>query len=297
MIYNKQPIFHENWWLDIVGLNGWEQVEVKYNSNVIVRMPYILKKLGPIKYITQDNYSPYLGPHFYIADSNKNEKIEDGDYYKILNELINKLPKHDIFYQKFSSNIDNMLPWLWHNYDVNVRYTNRIHSENKFSQKTLGSINKAKREGLEVVEYFDIELLCEYQIQKFRQQKIKYPYEQKVMIKIYEEAKKRNVGKLYASIDSKKQIHATNFVLGNSDIKYYLFAASNPNLNTNGSQQICISKAIKEAIVEGAIFDFEGSMVQGIEKFYRGFNPEKTTYYSAKKINSNFLRKIINIYK
>jgi hypothetical protein len=43
--------------------------------------------------------------------------------------------------------------------------------------------------------------------------------------------------------------------------------------------------AIKVAKSKGVkTFDFEGSMIPGVEKFFRGFGGELTTYFAIQKI-------------
>ena len=49
-------------------------------------------------------------------------------------------------------------------------------------------------------------------------------------------------------------------------------------------------EAIKFASIAKKIFDFEGSMNENIEKFFRGFNTVQKSYFSITKTNSKLIK-------
>ncbi len=67
---------------------------------------------------------------------------------------------------------------------------------------------------------------------------------------------------------------------------YYLFGGTNKNSEIQGINNLLILKAIENAKHLGcSVFDFEGSMLVGVEKFFRGFGGKLIPYYTVNKGN------------
>ena len=49
-------------------------------------------------------------------------------------------------------------------------------------------------------------------------------------------------------------------------------------------------ESIKFALSSGRAFDFEGSMIESIEKYFRSFGSIQTPYFSISKTNSKLLK-------
>jgi lipid II:glycine glycyltransferase (peptidoglycan interpeptide bridge formation enzyme) len=65
---------------------------------------------------------------------------------------------------------------------------------------------------------------------------------------------------------------------------YYLLGGVNKNSGIQGINNLLIQKSIEKAKEVGCkTFDFEGSMLKGVEKFFRGFGPELVPYYTVNK--------------
>jgi hypothetical protein len=63
---------------------------------------------------------------------------------------------------------------------------------------------------------------------------------------------------------------------------YYLLGGSRRGEGAGGVNALLVDRAIGFAREAGCtIFDFEGSMIPGVEKFFRGFGPQLTPYYSV----------------
>jgi hypothetical protein len=73
----------------------------------------------------------------------------------------------------------------------------------------------------------------------------------------------------------------------------------NHNLQNFGANSFLILKTIEFASKVSKGFDFEGSMIKSIERFYRGFGGELTPYYQIWKNNMiNYGKhRLIKIYK
>jgi hypothetical protein len=65
-----------------------------------------------------------------------------------------------------------------------------------------------------------------------------------------------------------------------------------PHLRTSGAGSLVLWEAIKFAATVSEQFDFEGSMIEPVERFFRAFGGTPTPYFSIQKLSSgmNFLR-------
>ena len=54
----------------------------------------------------------------------------------------------------------------------------------------------------------------------------------------------------------------------------------NPTLRNSGATSLCMWEAIKLASTVTKVFDFEGSMIEPIERFFRGFGAMQKPYFA-----------------
>ena len=59
--------------------------------------------------------------------------------------------------------------------------------------------------------------------------------------------------------------------------------ARTPEFSSSQSQELLLWEGIQFASQHSKIFDFEGSMVEGIENFFRQFGTKSTPYYILSK--------------
>jgi hypothetical protein len=293
----NQSIFHQDWWLEIASEGNWSRIEVVDNQDLIITLPFTIKKKFNLTIIGQDRYSAFLGPAARIKnENNKSIDIETSKYYEISEELISKIPKCSVFAQKFSTYVKNTLPWIWCNYSSSSRYTHVLNTlPIKLRSNISADIKRAKKNNLIFTKSDNVDKLISMQIKNFKRQKIAYPYKKNIIFLLIEECIKRKKGNLYSVYNEYGDILAMNFIVNDLDRKYNLFSARTHEFSNNGAQSYCLSQSINESMADGSIFDFEGSMHQGIEKFYRGFNPDVISYQYVEKINSMFLKKLYGL--
>jgi hypothetical protein len=293
----NQSIFHQDWWLEIASEGSWSRIDVVDNQDLIITLPFTIKKKFNLMILGQDRYSAFLGPAARIKNANeKSINIETSKYYEISEELISKIPKCSVFAQKFSTHVKNTLPWIWGKYSSSSRYTHVLYSQpTQLRSNIAADLKKAKKNNLIFAKSDNIDKLISMQINNFKRQKIAYPYKKNIILLLIEECIKRKKGNLYSVHNEYGDVMAMNFIVNDFDRKYNLFSARTHEFSNNGAQSYCLSESIKESMADKSIFDFEGSMHQGIEKFYRGFNPDVISYQYVEKINSSILKKIYGL--
>ena len=101
---------------------------------------------------------------------------------------------------------------------------------------------------------------------------------------------------MLAAYDSDNRIHSMALFVYDETICYYLLAGNQPELNAKScANSLIVWEGIKLAAKMSNVFDFEGSMTQSIERFFRKFGATPTTYYAIRK--QSFLRQIFAVIK
>ena len=92
------------------------------------------------------------------------------------------------------------------------------------------------------------------------------------------------------AIDSNGHIHAAIYLVHFNSTMYYLTGGGDPKYRNSGATSWLINEALKLAKHRQYSFDFEGSMIEPIERFFRAFGAIQTPYFQIKKVNSTLLK-------
>lgn len=289
------PIFSKDWWLDTVcGAENWDVAIIEKGREIVATMPYVKKKLFIFNTIMMPEFTQTLGPYIKYPKGQR--------YYKrlswekeMIDNLIEQLPKFDYFSQNFHSNITNWLPLYWKNFDCSIKYTYVIEDitlnelESSFEIDTRRRRRrKAEKFGVNVFEGDDINLFYELNKMTFIRQNEKTPYTFDAIYKLYEKCKEYNSVKMYFA-EYEGEIIAANFLVYDDNTVYYLMGGIEPKRKDLGAMDLIQYRSIEFAIKNNKKFDFEGSMIESIEKYFRSFGAIQKPYFSIKKTNSKIL--------
>ncbi len=68
------------------------------------------------------------------------------------------------------------------------------------------------------------------------------------------------------------------YVVWDRHAAYYLLGGGDPELRTSGASSLLMWEAILRAREVTDVFDFEGSMLKPVERFFRAFGGHQTPY-------------------
>ncbi len=85
-------------------------------------------------------------------------------------------------------------------------------------------------------------------------------------------------------------MHAACLFVWDNLYCYYLFGAANPEYKTSGAMSLLIWEGIKLAKSRHVDFNFEGSMIKPVERFFRNFGGSQLPYFRIYKNNSVLLK-------
>lgn len=293
------PVFSKDWWLDSVcGKDGWDVIVIEKGGSIIASMPYQIKKGLLTTSITMPTLTQTLG--VYIKYPSEQSYYKKLSYEKeIINNVILKLPKHSFFSQRFHHRFSNWLPFFWKGFKQTTRYTYIIENiiskdlDVFCSSSRKRRIKKAKKLGVTVFENKtkNIDKFYDLVQMTFKRQGMATPYSKHMVEKIYEKGLKEKSIRIYYA-EYEKEIIACNLLVFDKNTVYYLIGGINPKYKDIGAMDLIQYESIKFALNEEKCFDFEGSMVESIEQYFRSFGAVQKPYFHIHKTTSNLLTTI-----
>jgi len=283
------PVFCRDWWLDIVaGDENWDVALSEKKGKIAGALPYAFKKKLGFLLLEMPSLTQHLGIWLNYPPGQKYTS-RLGYEKDIMTDLINNLPKFDVFNQNFHYSVTNWLPFYWRNFNQNTKYTYIFDSLedldsifNNFKDSIRRQIRKAEKI-VTVEESDNIEEFYHLNKMVFLRQNITATYNFDLIKKINKACIERNCRKMFFARDDNGQIHAAIYVIWDESCTYYLMGGSNPNLRSSGAMSLLIWEAIQFAAGVSSTFDFEGSILEPVERFFRSFGATQKAYHTISK--------------
>jgi Acetyltransferase (GNAT) domain len=280
-------LFQQAWWLDAVAPGSWDVAEVVKDGEIVGRLPFMRKRRFGLTILSQPELTPHLGPWIKPGTGKLHTQLERE--HEILRSLIAALPKHDVFMQSFHHSITNCLPFYWYGFLQEVCYTYIIDDLNDhdkiwhgFRESVRGHIRKAQRKVI-VRPIEDIETFIALNRMTFARQGISPAYSADTIRRLDAACAARGVRRIFLAEDAEGAAHAALYLIWDSESAYTLMSGSDPRLRDSGAISLLRWEAIKYASQVTRRFDFEGSMLQPIERFVRAFGARQVTYPTLKR--------------
>jgi hypothetical protein len=209
--------------------------------------------------------------------------------HEVLGELIEALPRFDYFSQRCSPSLTNGLPFIWTGFDVRVRYTYRLPQLDDldrvwrgFEEQRRRAVRKAAKT-LDVVETTDLEPLLRLSGRSFERSGARIPFDEEVIRRIDAACRERGAATLLLALDASGDAQAAVYLVSDAAVAYYLLGGYGDSARTNGAMTLVLWEAIQHVAAAGAIFDFEGSVIASIERFFRSFGARQVPYLEVSK--------------
>ena len=291
------PLFSKDWWLDsVVGVDEWDVALVLRDGKIIASMPYIIKNKFGLKFCTSPQFSQYLGPWIKPSQAKYAKKL--GQQKDVMIDLIEQLPRFDYFSQNWDYKLTNWLPFYWKGFQQTTNYTYVIDDMSSLDlvwsnleEKIRTDIRKAKnRHNLIFLDNPSIEDFIQLNRKVYERKNIKTPHNEQTFINLDKACAKNHARKIFIAVDEDGRHHAGVYIVWNKNSAYYLMGGSDPELRTSGATSLCLWEAIKFASTVTKEFNFEGSMMEPVERFVRGFGGKQRLIFNVSKTPSLLLR-------
>lgn len=291
------PIFSQPWWLDVVcGDDHWDVAMVEKGGYVQAAMPYSFKKRYGFTIITQPLLTQTLGPWMVPSEAKYANRL--GVQKDLMEELIRQLPQYSYFCQNWNYSQTNWLPFYWAGFMQTTRYTYILPDLSdtdllwsNMRDPLRREIKKAQcRYAVAVRDDLDLDAFLPLQQMTFARQGIKNPVSVEFAHRLDEACVRNNCRKIWMAEDNAGRFHAGAYIVWDKNSAYYIMGGGDPGLRTSGAASLCLWEAIKHAAIVTNQFDFEGSMIEPVERFFRAFGAIQTPYFQIKKTASKLLR-------
>ena len=296
------PLFHEAWWLEIVTSGNWDIVlSIDKNGNILAAMPFSWSKKYFRLFSLQPVLTPYLGVIFFFPpDISKLSSIYSFEN-KHSNIIINEFPKQYI-YQQHNFNIDfkNWYPFYFKNYIQSTRYTYILRNIKQHDLIWAGFTNTLKRQIKIAENTFTISysenILDVFSMMKdaLIKKKIKWPVKEEMLIKLDKTLAANDRRRILVAKDDEEKIVAGIYVCWDSGTAYLLALGLKKDIKESNSIKLLIWESIKAVSEHVDDYDFEGSMMTGVERLYRSFGGERIPYFVIKKYKNKIVRLLLN---
>ncbi len=290
------PLFLQyEWFNSLYEDSTWDVALEVRGKEVIGFLPYVVAKKKSFKIITPQFLSPYQGVWIKYPEGQKYAS-KVGYEKEVINSLINQLPKVDAFKQNFMPGFKNWMPFSWKGYEQTTRYTYIINDISNpeivfsdFKENIRREIRKAKK-SLTIKVVDDIDLMYQLKQKVYQENNDVYPIPKSKLDAVFNYCKEHDCGELLIAQDEKGSIHSIILYVWDNESAYYLHGVTDSEYKTSGSMSLLLWEAIKKSSNKTKVFNFEGSMVESIERFFRGFGGEQTPYFQINKTDSKVLK-------
>ncbi|MFW6009198.1 MAG: GNAT family N-acetyltransferase [archaeon] len=287
-------IFHKSYWLEASGSEF--EIIGSYTGNQLRGGAVIPINENKFKQtvVTNPVLTPYTGILFqpkrgkrttYLSNE---KKIADG----ISKYLTNN-------YQNISLNLNfnyrDLQPFIWNGYSENVRYTYLLDCSdldetwNGLDSSTRRSIKRAKKDNLYIKKEDNFKNIIKLVEKTFDRQDMTINHFKNTAYNYYNTLNNKKQCQPFICYDNKDRPIGGVYIVWDNKRSYYLLGGYDPEHGHHGASTLAMWEAIQYTSEELELkeFDFEGSMIQSVEKFFRKFGGKLTPYYQVKK--GNFL--------
>ncbi len=286
----------------VCGVGNWDAVIYESNTNIVGAWAYPIKKKYNLKLIAMPMLTLGIGPIITYFPGQKYASLLSHEQ-QVIEELHKQLRPFDLFDLYFLPIYKNQMAFHWKGFTQKTRYTYRINDLSnldkvfeEFNSSIRSQIRKAEKE-ITIIESEDIELFYKMNSLTFKRQDKKVPYSLSYVKQIEEACKKNNCRQILFAKDNEGNIHAAVYIVWDNQSAYYLMGGADETYKSSGAYSLLLWSAIKISAALTKQFNFCGSMLPTIERFFRSFGGEQIPYLHLKKVNNKALNLLLSIKK
>jgi len=243
-----------------------------------------------LRYSITAPFAPHIG---LIAKSDTEKTESKQSFWKGIHEAIAVFieAKNDALVEFCLStdHIDSQ-PYTWKGFQVRPRHTYLLDLAQSAEEILAGmsperrkNIRKAEDDGLKVEKTKDLFRFIRVIEKTIERQGIRMNKEIFNAILTADAIEKNRT--LYICSQDGQDISA-GLLVNDKERSYYLIGGYDPERSHEGAGALLLWQAMRDAKEKGnIIFDFEGSMIPEVERYFRGFGGKMHTFFSIEKKN------------
>lgn len=288
-------LFQQPWWLEAVAPGSWNEILVRKGEDIALRFPYVIQRKNGFTELTMPGITQTLGPWLKPMQGKYSSQLSLQK--ELMSDMIRQLPPHDSFYQRFHHSITNWLPFYWNGFTQTTRYTYAIDDLTDpdriwegMKSNIRNKIRKAVKSGVKVVDTDDIETFLDLNELTFRRQGLPLPFTRDFVRRLNSACISKNARRIFITFGPDGRPQTGLFCVYDENATYNLLQGGDPELRCSGANALAMWESIKFAAGVSRSYDFEGSMIEPIEEFFRSFGAVQKAYFEISKMNSRSLK-------
>jgi Acetyltransferase (GNAT) domain len=285
-------VFHEPWWLDAAAPGSWDEAQVEEDGQPVARWPFLVRRRFGLRLLLAPPLSGRLGPLTCSSGGRNEARLRRFDH--LVNELMDQLPPADLFRQSLHPDVLSWLPFYRRGFQIEPRtsyvidhLTDIVEVWNGISGGTRRVIRNAAKT-LEVEQDSTTDRLERMIRSTFDRQHLDVPYDSSVLDRIVSACLARDRGTVLSAVDSSGNVHASLFCAWDDQRAWYICGGGDPRLRSSGAGSLLMWELIKESAKHVDRFDFEGSMLPSVERYFRNFGGQQETYFLVTRTSKRF---------
>jgi lipid II:glycine glycyltransferase (peptidoglycan interpeptide bridge formation enzyme) len=164
--------------------------------------------------------------------------------------------------------------------------TDLDHVWSTFQENIRREIRKANKR-LQVHSEYGIDKFLNINQLTFSRQGLPLPYPRAFVCQLEDACSARAARKIFFAEDASGRVHAAAYIVWDEQSAYYLMGGGDPELRTSGAMSLAMWEAIRFAHQVSRRFDFEGSMIEPIERFFRAFGARQVPYFYVSRCSGS----------
>ncbi len=299
----KLPIYFHPVWMNAVTNGQWDVV-ISYDPDGKIQGSWVfyIKSMLGMNYLSMPRLTPFSGVWLNYP---KNISLPSKGAFekKVLGDLHNNLPKHAFLFQQFHPQLENWLPLKWLGYSQTTSYTYQIKDISdldlvykNFKGSVRTDIKKAEKE-VQIKSLNSGKAFMSFQQTCFDAQGKANPYDRESFKKIDKLLTSSSMSKIYVAENKNSEKLAAVYIIVDDSCAYYFSSCFHPDAKKSAALSYLVWNSIKECQKLGCqTYDFEGSVIPGIEHFVRNFGGELVPQFRILRSKNKLLR-IISWFK
>lgn len=285
-------VFSQSWFLDSLGAQY--KIVAGFEKNGSLQCGMVMPRAG-VRGYTNPIFVKYLG--FIEKEDPRVGANLSLRSLSLQQKFIPELPA-DNFDYIFHPDYVNWSPFYWAGFKQETRYTYVISDLKtwdsvwgKFQGRVRTSYRKAEKSNIVIDQ--DVKPKEFYSVYRlsFERQGGFVPITEKRFVNLVENLSVKSAVSLIGGRDENGVLHSVAGVVSGMGTSYLMWNGFNHRLPQVGANTFVIANAVRESMGKSSAFDFEGSMIEPIQRFYVGFGGVLTAYSRIWK--PTIFRKII----
>lgn len=288
----QRSIFTQRWWMDIVTNGGVNLLGCFDENGLVAGFPIWPCTLLGVKRLRQPPLTPYWGP--VLAPIDENDASRFSAEIEILRAFAMALTSWPDATIACHPSLENWLPFYWNGYEQTTRYTYRIEeladhlpAGKNLHRSIRSALNRAKNNGLKIEEMVDPMLVAEMSRLSMARQDLQSSAEIRAFWPALSQAgEERQCIFNAAAVDADGNFHAAYAMVWDDRYAYDIYGGGVPKYRESGGGTLALHHILMKAATVAPSFDFEGSMIESIGRYFRHLGGELTPYHLVTRAQS-----------